>query len=68
MYRDPHQMTLGQRFLAFELGLIERILPILPRSSLRQRWRARVDIAQARLHREVHPRHSSESSQKPGQT
>jgi hypothetical protein len=68
MYRDPHKMMLGQRFLAWELGLIERILAILPRSSLRQRWRAPMDGAQARLHLEVHPRHSPEDSEKPGRT
>jgi hypothetical protein len=62
MNRDAHQMTLGQRFLAWELALIERILPILPRFSLRQRWRARVDDAQARLHLEVHPHHSPDDS------
>jgi hypothetical protein len=50
MQNHLRRMTLYQRVLARTLDLIEgRIVPALPRG-LRQRLRANIDRAQARLH------------------
>lgn len=50
MQNHSHRMTLYQRALSRTLDLIEgRIVPVLPRG-LRQRLRAYIDRAQARLH------------------
>jgi hypothetical protein len=50
MQNHSHRMTLYQRALSRALDLIEgRIVPVLPRG-LRQRLRAYIDRAQARLH------------------
>jgi hypothetical protein len=50
MQNHSHRMTLYQRALSRTLDLIEgRIVLVLPRG-LRQRLRAYIDRAQARLH------------------
>lgn len=50
-----HRMTLYQRFVLWLLGAGERwVIPLLPRGALRNRLRARLDRAQARLHSRVH--------------
>jgi len=49
------RLTLYQRFVLCLLGVIERsVIPLLPRGALRNRLRARIDYAQARLHSRVH--------------
>jgi hypothetical protein len=52
---DTHRMTLYQRSVLWLLGVGERwVIPLLPRGALRNRLRARLDRAQARLHARVH--------------
>jgi hypothetical protein len=53
MQNHSHRMTLYQRALSRVLDFTEgRIVPALPRG-LRQRLRAYIDRAQARLHADV---------------
>jgi len=50
MHDDSHRMTLYQRAVSWALDIVEgRIAPALPRGPLRQRLRAYIDRAQARL-------------------
>jgi hypothetical protein len=50
-----HRMTLCQRAELWLLNLGERrIIPLLPRGTLRSQLRTRIDRAQARLHSRVH--------------
>lgn len=50
MHDHLHRMTVYQRAVSWALDIIEgRIVPILPRGP-RQRLRAYIDRAQARLH------------------
>ena len=52
---EIHRMTPYQRCLLWLLGAVERVLvPLLPRRRLRNRFRARIDRAQVRLHSRVH--------------
>lgn len=53
MQNHSHRMTLYQRVLSRTLDFVEgRIVPVLPRG-FRQRVRAYIDRAQARLHTDV---------------
>jgi hypothetical protein len=50
-----HRLTLYQRSVLGLLGAVERwVIPLFPRGALRNRLRARIDHAQARLHARVH--------------
>jgi hypothetical protein len=50
-----YRVTLYQRSVLWILGIVERrVIPLFPRGELRQRLRARLDRAQARLHARVH--------------
>jgi hypothetical protein len=52
---STHRMTFYLRCVLWLLNAGERwILPLLPRGALRNRLRARIDRAQARLHSRVH--------------
>ena len=52
---NAHRMTLNQRCVLWLLGVVERcVIPLVPRGTLRNRLRARIDRAQARLHSRVH--------------
>jgi hypothetical protein len=57
MEHQPHRLNGYQRVAAWGLALIERcLIPLAPRGSLRQRLRAWVDSAQARLHERIEER------------
>ena len=50
-----HRVRFFERCATWALGFVERwIIPALPRGLLRQRLRASIDRAQARLHSRVH--------------
>jgi hypothetical protein len=50
-----HRMTLWQRAELWLLNLAERrIIPLLPRGTLRNQLRAHIDRSQAHLHSRVH--------------
>jgi hypothetical protein len=52
---NAHRLTLYQRSELWLLGVVEHlVIPLLPRGALRNRLRARIDYAQARLHSRVH--------------
>ena len=52
---NAHDLTLYQRSVLWLLGVVERVvIPLLPRGAWRNRLRARMDHAQARLHSRVH--------------
>ena len=52
---NTHRMTLYQRSVLWLVGAGERwVIPLIPRGALRNRLRARLDRAQARLHSSVH--------------
>ena len=52
---NTHRMTLGQRSVLWLLETGERwVIPLLPRGTLRNQLRARIDRAHARLHSRLH--------------
>jgi hypothetical protein len=52
---EMHRLTPYQHCLLWLLGAVERVfVPLLPRGRLRNKLRARIDRAQARLHARVH--------------
>jgi hypothetical protein len=54
MQPHTHRLSWYQRAAAWTLEFIERrLIPLVPRGSLRQRLRASTDRAQARLHERI---------------
>jgi len=55
---STHRMTFYQRCVLWLLERAEQwVLPLVPRGTLRNQLRARIDRSQARLHSRVHDHH-----------
>ena len=52
---NTHRITLYQRCVLWLLGAGERwVIPLLPRGTLRNQFRERIDRVHARLHSRIH--------------